>query len=58
MKELRKAFKVLTGKPEGGEETTLERLSGSRLEDNIKNDIRYMGRKGVDWIELAKDGIE
>jgi len=40
------------GKPEG--KRPLGRLS-RRWEDNIKIDLQEVGRRGMDWIELAQD---
>ena len=41
------------GKPEG--KKPLGRSRG-RWEDNIKMNLHEVGRGGVDWIELARDG--
>jgi hypothetical protein len=49
---MRNAYNILDGKPEG------KRPRGSskrRWEDNIRMDLREIGRKGVDWIHLAQD---
>jgi hypothetical protein len=48
----RKVYRVSVGKPEG--KTPLER-PGRRLEDNIKMDLREIGRGGMDWIDLVED---
>ena len=40
------------GKPEG--KRTLERPR-CRWEDNIKMDLQEVGRRSMDWIELAQD---
>jgi hypothetical protein len=51
MKEMRNAYKILVGKPEGKRPFgTLRR----RLEDNIKMYLREIGLEGVDWIHLAQ----
>jgi len=45
--------RVMAGKPEG------KRLLGiprRRREDNFKMDLQEVGCRGVDWIELARDG--
>jgi hypothetical protein len=52
MSEMRNAYKILVGKPEG------KRLLGRprhRWEDNIKMDFREMGLVGVDTIHLAQN---
>jgi hypothetical protein len=46
------AYKVLVGKPEGKRSRGRSR---HRWEDNIMN-LREVGWKGVDWIQLAQDG--
>jgi hypothetical protein len=46
------ACRILVGKPEG------KRLLGRprrRWMDNIKMDLREIGRDGMDWIDLAQD---
>ena len=51
MGEGRGVYRVLVGKPEG------KRLLGRprrRWEDNIKMDLREVGRVG-DWMELSQD---
>jgi hypothetical protein len=50
MGEERKAYEVLVGKPEG--KRPLGR-SRSRWEDDIRMDLRKIGSRGVDWIQLA-----
>jgi hypothetical protein len=50
--ELRGAYNILVGKPEG------RRLLGKlrhRWEDNIKMDLREIGFGDADWINLAQD---
>jgi hypothetical protein len=46
------AYRILVEKPEG------KRLLGGprrRWEDNIKMDLRGIGRDSMDWIDLAQD---
>jgi hypothetical protein len=52
MGERRGAYRVLVGKPEG--RTPLGRPR-RRWEDNIKMDLREVGWRDVDWIDLAQD---
>jgi hypothetical protein len=52
MGEQRGVYRVLVGKPEG--KRPLRRLR-RRWEDNIKMDLKEMGCRGMDWIELAQD---
>jgi hypothetical protein len=52
MREKRRAYKILVGKPEA------KRPLGSprrRWEDNIKIGLRKIGWGGIDWIDLAQD---
>ena len=52
MWDMRGAYKVLLGKPEG------KRLHGRprrRWEDNIKMDIQEVRWGDMDWIDLAQD---
>ena len=49
--EGRGLHRVLVGKPEGKRPLGRPRL---RWEDNIKMDLREVGRRG-DWMELAQD---
>jgi hypothetical protein len=52
MGEMRNEFNIFVGKPEG------KRPSGRprrRWEDNIRVDLKEIGWKGVDWIQLAQD---
>jgi len=51
MGEGRGVHRVLVGKPEGKRPLGRPRL---RWEDNIKMDLREVGRRG-DWMELAQD---
>jgi hypothetical protein len=48
----RNVYRILVGKPEG--KTPLGRTR-RRWVDNIKTDLREMGRDGMDWINLAHD---
>jgi hypothetical protein len=52
MGEMRKAYKILVGKPEG--KGPIGR-PGHRWEDKIKLDRREIGLENVDWINLAED---
>ena len=52
MEEGRGVHKVLVGKPEGKRPLGRTRL---RWEDNIKMDLREVGRGCGDWMELAQD---
>jgi hypothetical protein len=52
MREERKVYKVLVGKPEG------KRPLGRpmrRWENGVRVDLREIGLGGVDWIRLAQD---
>jgi hypothetical protein len=53
MGEVRGAYNILVGKPEG--RRTLGRPR-HRWEDNIKMDLGEIGSGDVDWIHLAQDG--
>jgi hypothetical protein len=49
---MRNAYKILVGKPQRkGLLVTLRR----RWEDNIRMDLRKIGREDVDWMHLAED---
>jgi hypothetical protein len=52
MGEMRNAYSILVGKPEGK-----RYLRGSRRkwEHNIIKDLRKLGWKGVDWMHLFQD---
>jgi hypothetical protein len=52
MGEMRNAYRLLEGKPEGKIP-----LGGPRCRwvSNIKMDLLEIGRSGVDWIGLAQD---
>jgi hypothetical protein len=52
MGEKRNAYRILVGKPEGRRPLGRPRL---RWVDNIKMDLREIGRDGVDWVDLAQD---
>jgi hypothetical protein len=52
MGEERGVYWVLVGKPEG--KRPLER-PGCRWENNIKIDLKEVGCRIMDWIELAQD---
>ena len=53
MEEGRGVHKVLVGKPDG--KRPLGRAI-HRWEDNIKMDLKEVGRGCGDWMELAQDG--
>jgi hypothetical protein len=46
------AYRILVGKPEG--KRPLGR-SRNRWENDIKKDVREIGRGDIDWIDLAQD---
>jgi hypothetical protein len=46
------AYRILVGKPEGKRPLGIPRR---RWEDDIKMDLREIGRDGMDWIDLAED---
>jgi hypothetical protein len=52
MGELRTAYSVLVGKPEG--KRPLGRCT-HRWEDNIRMYLRKIGWEGVDWMYLVQD---
>jgi hypothetical protein len=52
MGEMRNAYKILVGKPEGKRPCGRTRR---RWEDNIRMDRREIRWSGVDWIHLAPD---
>jgi hypothetical protein len=52
MGEVRGAYNILVGKPEGRRPLGRPR---HRWEDNIKMDLREIGFGDVDWIHLAQD---
>jgi hypothetical protein len=51
MGEKRGAYRVLVGRSEGRRPLGRPRR---RWEDNIKMDLREVGRVGMNWIELAQ----
>jgi hypothetical protein len=52
MGQMRNAYKILLGKPEGKRPRGKPRR---RWEDNIGMDLREMGWEGVYWINLVQD---
>jgi hypothetical protein len=52
MGEKKNACRILVGKPEG--KTPLGRPRRWWV-DNIKTDLREIGWRGMDWIDLAQD---
>jgi hypothetical protein len=48
----RNVYRILVGKPEGKRRLGRPRR---RWEGNIKMDLREIGWRGVDWIDLAQD---
>jgi len=50
MGEMRNAYIILVGKPEGKKPLRRPRC---RWEDNIRIDVREIGWEGVDWMHLA-----
>jgi hypothetical protein len=52
MREKRNAYRIFVGKPEGKGPLGRPRC---RWVDNIKIDLREIGWRGVDWIDLALD---
>jgi len=52
MGERKGVYRVLVGKPEGKRPLGKPR---SRNENYIKLDLHEVGRRGMDWIELAQD---
>jgi hypothetical protein len=52
-REMRNAYRILVGKPEGKRPL---RISRRRWVDNTKMDLRETGLGGTDWIDLARDG--
>jgi hypothetical protein len=51
MGDMRNAFRVLVGKPEGKRPCRRPRHRG----EDIRMDLREIGWEGVDWIHLAED---
>jgi hypothetical protein len=52
LEERRGAYRALVGKPDGRRPLGRPRR---RWEDNIKMDLREVGWRGMDWINLAQD---
>jgi hypothetical protein len=52
MGERKGLYRVLVGKPEGKRPLGRPR---SRIKDDIKSDLQEVGRRGMDWTELAQD---
>jgi hypothetical protein len=52
MEDMRNAYRILVGKPDGKKPVGRRRR---KCEDNIKMDLREIGWEGVDWIHLAQD---
>jgi len=50
MRERRGVYRVLVGKPEGRRSLVRPRR---RREDNIKTDLKEVGYRSMDWIDLA-----
>jgi hypothetical protein len=48
----RNAHRILVGKPEGMRQLRRPRL---RWVNNIKMDLREIGREGINWIDRAED---
>jgi hypothetical protein len=52
MGEMRNAYNIMVGKPEGKRPLGRHR---HKWEDNIRTDLREIGCEGVDWIHLTRD---
>jgi hypothetical protein len=52
MGEMRKAYNILVGNPDGNRPLGRPRC---RCKDNISTDIREIGWEGVYWMRLAQD---
>jgi hypothetical protein len=52
MRNKKPAYRILVGKPEGKRPLVRPRY---RRVDNIKMDLREIGRGVMDWIDLAQD---
>jgi hypothetical protein len=52
MGEMRNAYRLLVGKPEGKRPLGRPRR---KWVDNIRMDLGEIGRGSVDWIDLARD---
>jgi hypothetical protein len=55
MGEMRNAYKILVGKPEGKRPLRRPRHT---WEDNIKINLKEIGCKGVDWFQLPQDRVQ
>jgi hypothetical protein len=55
MGEGRGVYRVLVGRPEGKRPLGRPRRG---WEDNIKMDLKEMGIDGVNWIQVAEDGVQ
>jgi hypothetical protein len=55
MGEGRGVYRFLVGRPEGKRPLGRHKR---RWEDNIKMDLRERGIDGVNWIQLAYDGVQ
>jgi hypothetical protein len=53
MGEKRNPYRILVGKPDGKRPPGRRRR---RWEDNIKIDVREIGRDAMDWVYLVQDG--
>jgi hypothetical protein len=52
MGEMRNAYKIVVGKPEGKGPLRIYR---HEWEDNIRMDLEEIGREDVDWVHLTQD---
>jgi len=52
MGEMRNAYRILVGKPAGKKPLGRPRCT---WEDNIRMDLREIGCKGVDWMDLTQE---
>jgi hypothetical protein len=52
MRERRKAYMILVGKPDGRRPLEIPRR---RWLDNVKMDLRDIGWDDMDWIDLTQD---
>jgi hypothetical protein len=55
MGEGRGVYRILVGRPEGRRPLGKPR---SRWEDNIKSDLRQIGKDGANWIRLTQDRVQ
>jgi len=49
---MRNTYKMLVRKPEGKKQLVRSR---SRKKDNVRMNLREIGRESVDWMHLAQD---